>query len=381
MTETDVVLSVIAIIACVFAAIPAALTWQNLKIFCTSPQEECLEPVSVLVPARNEERVLDGFIRNILASRGVQLELVVLDDASTDSTAQCVSQWSDRDPRVRLVHGKKLPQGWCGKQHACYQLAESARFDTLLFLDADVTVQPDAIARSVAFLNRSKVDLGSGFPHQETPTVAGWLLLPLIHFVLLGYLPLSRSRLSNDPSLAAGCGQLFITTRSAYDKAGGHAVIKSSLHDGIMLPRAFRKAGLRTDIFDASDIASCRMYETNRDVLQGITKNATEGIGAPKTIVPFTILLGGGAVAPALLLTCIFSGISQSWITTAEILFGLALSYFPRLITLNRFKQSAGSVFFHPLAVGIFLAVQWFALGRRLLGIKTSWKGRSLKPQ
>ncbi len=381
MTETDVVLSVIAIIACVFAAIPAALTWQNLKIFCTSPQAECLEPVSVLVPARNEERVLDGFIRNILASRGVQLELVVLDDASTDSTAQCVSQWSDRDPRVRLVHGKKLPQGWCGKQHACYQLAESARFDTLLFLDADVTVQPDAIARSVAFLNRSKVDLGSGFPHQETPTVAGWLLLPLIHFVLLGYLPLSRSRLSNDPSLAAGCGQLFITNRSAYDKAGGHAVIKSSLHDGIMLPRAFRKAGLRTDIFDASDIASCRMYETNRDVLQGITKNATEGIGAPKTIVPFTILLGGGAVAPALLLTCIFSGISQSWITTAEILFGLALSYFPRLITLNRFKQSAGSVFFHPLAVGIFLAVQWFALGRRLLGIKTSWKGRSLKPQ
>ena len=381
MTETDVVLSVIAIIACVFAAIPAALTWQNLKIFCTSPQEECLEPVSVLVPARNEERVLDGFIRNILASRGVQLELVVLDDASTDSTAQCVSQWSDRDPRVRLVHGKKLPQGWCGKQHACYQLAESARFDTLLFLDADVTVQPDAIARSVAFLNRSKVDLGSGFPHQETPTVAGWLLLPLIHFVLLGYLPLSRSRLSNDPSLAAGCGQLFITTRSAYDKAGGHAVIKSSLHDGIMLPRAFRKAGLRTDIFDASDIASCRMYETNRDVLQGITKNATEGIGAPKTIVPFTILLGGGAVAPALLLTCIFSGISQSWITTAEILFGLALSYFPRLITLNRFNQSAGNVFFHPLAVGIFLAVQWFALGRRLLGIKTSWKGRSLKPQ
>lgn len=377
----DVVLSVLAIIACVFAAIPAALTWQNLKIFCTSPQAECSEPVSVLVPARNEEQVLDGFIRNILASRGVQLELVVLDDASTDSTAQRVSQWSDRDPRVRLVHGKKLPQGWCGKQHACYQLAESARFDTLLFLDADVTVQPDAIARSVAFLNRSKVDLGSGFPHQETPTVAGWLLLPLIHFILLGYLPLSRSRLSNDPSLAAGCGQLFVTTRSAYDKAGGHAAIKSSLHDGIMLPRAFRKAGLQTDIFDASTIASCRMYETNRDVLQGITKNATEGIGAPRTIVPFTILLGGGVVVPALLLICILSGISQSWIVITAIFPGLILSYFPRLITLNRFKQSAGSVFFHPLAVGIFLAVQWFALGRRLLGIKTSWKGRSLKPQ
>lgn len=377
----DVALSVTAIIACVFAAIPAVLTWQNLKIFRTSPKAEFPEPVSVLVPARNEERVLDGFIRNVLASQGVELELVVLDDASTDSTAERVSQWSDCDPRVRLVHGKKLPQGWCGKQHACYQLAESARFDTFLFLDADVTVQPDAIARSVAFLNQSKIDLGSGFPHQETPTVAGWLLLPLIHFVLLGYLPLSRSRLSNDPSLAAGCGQLFITTRSAYYAAGGHAVIKSSLHDGIMLPRAFRKAGLRTDIFDASDIASCRMYETNRDVLQGITKNATEGIGAPKTIVPFTILLGGGVIAPTLLLACMFTGISQSWITMTGTLSGLALSYFPRIMTLSRFRQSTGSVCFHPLAVGMFLTVQWFALGRRMLGIKTSWKGRSLKPQ
>jgi len=377
----DVALSVTAIIACVFAAIPAVLTWQNLKIFRTSPKAEFPEPVSVLVPARNEERVLDGFIRNVLASQGVELELVVLDDASTDSTAERVSQWSDCDPRVRLVHGKKLPQGWCGKQHACYQLAESARFDTFLFLDADVTVQPDAIARSVAFLNQSKIDLGSGFPHQETPTVAGWLLLPLIHFVLLGYLPLSRSRLSNDPSLAAGCGQLFITTRSAYYAAGGHAVIKSSLHDGIMLPRAFRKAGLRTDIFDASDIASCRMYETNRDVLQGITKNATEGIGAPKTIVPFTILLGGGVIAPTLLLACMFTGISQSWITMIGTLSGLALSYFPRIMTLSRFRQSTGSVCFHPLAVGMFLTVQWFALGRRMLGIKTSWKGRSLKPQ
>ena len=123
MTDTDVVLSVIALAACAFAAIPAALTWQNLKIFRTSQQAEYSEPVSVLVPARNEERVVDGFIRSVLASQGVEIELVVLDDASTDSTAQLVSQWSDRDSRVRLIHGKPLPPGWCGKQHACQQLS------------------------------------------------------------------------------------------------------------------------------------------------------------------------------------------------------------------------------------------------------------------
>jgi len=114
VTDTDVVLSVIALAACAFAAIPAALTWQNLKIFRTSQQAEYSEPVSVLVPARNEEQVVDGFIRSVLASQGVEIELVVLDDASTDSTAQLVSQWSDRDSRVRLIHGKPLPPGWCG---------------------------------------------------------------------------------------------------------------------------------------------------------------------------------------------------------------------------------------------------------------------------
>ena len=98
----------------------------------------------------------------------------------------------------------------------------------------------------------------------------------------------------------------------------------------------------------------------------------------PKSTV--TILLGG-EVAPALLFASMFSGTSHSWIVMTGTICGLALSYFPRLITRNRFKQSAGSVFFHPLAVSIFLAVQWFALGRRLLGIQTSWKGRSLKPQ
>ena len=100
MTDTEVVLSCIALTACFFAAIPAALTWQNLKIFCTSPKAEPSEPVSVLVPARNEEHVIDGFIRNILASQDVELELVVLDDASTDSTAQRVSKWIDQDQRV-----------------------------------------------------------------------------------------------------------------------------------------------------------------------------------------------------------------------------------------------------------------------------------------
>jgi len=381
VTESDLSIVVLAMLAGGLALLPAILTWKNLRLFQRSPDTHTSDPVSILVPVRNEATVLNSFIRNVLASQDVDFELVVLDDASTDSSARIVSEWTHRDPRVRLVHGKPLPSGWCGKQHACHQLAEAAHNNILVFIDADVTVQPDAIARSVAFLQDSKVDLASGFPHQETPTFLGWLLLPLIHFVLLGFLPLSRSRHSNNPSLAAGCGQLFLTTRDAYRRAGGHYAIKSSLHDGLMLPRLFRRAGLHTDIFDASDIASCRMYNTNQDVLQGLMKNATEGIGSPKTILPFTLLLGGGQIVPTMLLLSYWASTGQSGMTSLVIISCFILSYCPRFLILPRFRQSVASALFHPLAVGVFLGIQWIALGRRALGFKASWKGRALRPQ
>ena len=126
MTESDFTLLMLAVLAGGLALLPAILTWKNLKLFLRSPDTDTSDPVSILVPVRNEAAVLDGFIVNVLASQDVDFELVVLNDASTDSSAHIVSKWTQRDSRVRLVHGKPLPNGWCGKQHACHQLAEAA---------------------------------------------------------------------------------------------------------------------------------------------------------------------------------------------------------------------------------------------------------------
>ncbi len=123
------------------------------------------------------------------------------------------------------------------------------------------------------------------------------------------------------------------------------------------------------------------MYDTNRDVLQGLMKNATEGIGSPKTITPFTLLLVGGQVLPTVLVLIYLAGTGQSEITLLVIISSFILSYCPRFLTLARFRQSVGSTLFHPLAVGVFLVIQWVALGRRALGLKASWKGRALRPQ
>lgn len=378
--------TVLAVTALVCAALPALLTLANLRAFRRAPRTEEQAPppqVSVLVPARNEAGVIERLARDVLASRGVDLELVILDDDSTDGTGAIVERLAAEDARVRLVRGGPLPAGWCGKQHACWQLAQAARFETWLFLDVDVRPEPDAIARSVAFLDASGAGLASGFPRQETGSFLEWLLLPLIHFVLLGFLPLARSRHDNSPGLASGCGQWFVTTRAAYERAGGHAAIRASLHDGIKLPRAYRRAGLTTDIFDASDIASCRMYTRSLDVWRGLAKNATEGIGAPATIVPFTLLLAAGQILPFVLVA---AGLATNWRawpgwTIAATIGACSLALLPRLVEAARFRQSLTSAPAQPLAIGVFLAIQWYALARKLLGLKTSWRGRPLAPQ
>jgi hypothetical protein len=383
---SPVVLGGLAVAALALAALPALLTLANLRVFRPAPRPPGgAEPrrVSVLVPARNEERAIGRLCRDVLASEGVDLELVILDDSSDDRTAEIVAGLAAADPRVRLVVGGPLPSGWCGKQHACWQLSRAARHDTWAFLDVDVSPAPDAVVRSVAFLDASGADLVSGFPRQATACLLDWLLLPLIHFILLGFLPIARSRHDGSPGLAAGCGQMFLTRRAAYDRAGGHAAIRASLHDGVKLPRAYRRAGLKTDIFDATDLASCRMYERNADVWRGLSKNATEGIGSPATILPFTLLLVGGQVLPVALVT---AGLVTAWhgwpgwgIVAAWA--AAVLAWLPRVVEASRFRQSLAGVIVHPVAVVVFLVIQWVALARKSLGLKTSWRGRPLAPQ
>lgn len=375
-----------AVVGLGLSAVPAVLTAFNLPKFRRAAREPAaVPPISVLIPARDEAASIERTCRAILASEHVDLELVILDDDSQDDTAGIVRRLAEEDPRVRLIAGRPLPAGWCGKQHACSQLAEAARRDTLVFLDADVALKPDALHRAVGFLETSGVALASGFPRQLTGTPVEWLLLPLIQYVLLGFLPLGVSRRSLSPGLAAGCGQMFLTTRAAYEQAGGHAAIRASLHDGIKLPRAYRKAGLTTDLFDASDIAECRMYTRGVDVLQGLSKNATEGMATPQAVVPATILLFGGQVLPTVLLA-IGLAVGWSWwsftpLTVAAILIAVGLSLATRIVEAVRFRTSVFSSFAHPLAILMFLGIQWFGVVRRAAGLKATWKGRSLTPQ
>lgn len=361
------------------ALIPALLFLRNLRLYVPPPpiyKDGERPAVSVLIPARNEERSIAESVAAALESREVDLEVVVLDDHSEDRTAEIVSWIAARDPRVRLESAPPLPAGWCGKQHACAVLARHARNPVLVFVDADVRLAPDGLARAAAFLERSGAGLISGVPRQETVTFLERLLIPLIQFVLLGFLPVERMRRSLHPAYGAGCGQLFVTRREAYEKAGGHEAIRSSLHDGIALPRAFRRAGIATDLFDATEVAVCRMYRNAGEVWRGLAKNATEGVASPGKIVPVTALLFAGQVLPFALIGLVALGNVSPAVLWGAVPAALA-AWLPRWTGARRFRQPLDGALLHPLGIAVFLLIQWYALARQLLGRPSGWKGRA----
>jgi glycosyltransferase involved in cell wall biosynthesis len=365
------------------AAIPAVLFCWNLLLYREPPPVpsstyETVRPrISVLIPARNEEASIRAAIESALRSQGVDLEIVILDDASTDRTAEIVRAIAARDSRVRLEYSSLLPWGWNGKQYACSRLARYARYDVLCYLDADVRVAPAALARMHAFMQRSKSDLVSGFPRQETETALEWLLLPLIHFVLLGFLPLAGMRNFRAAGFAAGCGQFMMVRRRGYEFSGGHATIRSTMHDGLLLPRLFRRTGLRTDLADLTDLATCRMYRRAGEVWNGLSKNATEGLAAPARILPFSFLLFFGQVIPMLLLFIVLLDRQLNTMTGGLAFGAVVLSYLPRVLGVQRFRQSYTGALLHPIGVLLLLVIEWCALGRKIAGRQSTWKQRA----
>ncbi len=373
-------LLVLSSLCLAFAAIPAGMFLVNLFLFRRPAGRDLGTPlpsVSVLIPARDEEANIRAIVDGALSSEHVELEVIVLDDNSTDDTASIVRGIAAKDTRVRLECAPPLPKGWCGKQRACALLAEKASHPLLFFVDADVRLAPDAIARMVGFLETSKADLLSGIPRQITATFFERLLIPFIHFMMLAYLPIPRMRHTTKPAFAAGCGQVFLARAESYRIAGGHTAIRASLHDGIMLPRTFRRAGFRTDLCDITLLIRCRMYHDASEVFSGLLKNATEGMAGRVLIWIFTMLLFLGQVLPVLLLLVLALDEGGPGPEGPLVVSAVACGYAIRFVSAARYRQSWFGAVLHPIGVLVFLGIQWMAWFRARRGVAPVWKGRA----
>lgn len=361
----------------VLAVLPLVMTLRNRTRFVDPRQwPPAGTRVSILIPARDEASQIETAIRCALGSTLVEVEVVVLDDQSSDDTAALVSAMAATDPRVRLVSAPPLPRGWAGKQRACWLLGNAASFDVMMFVDADVRLAPTAAGYAAGQLLRDeRLGLVSGFPRELTVGAAEQVLIPWIHVVLLGYLPFDRMQRSASPSYSAACGQWVVVRRRPYLELGGHGATPASRHDGISLPRTFRTAGWRTDVFDGATLAQCRMYPDFGSIWQGFGKSAGEGMATPLALPLWAVLLLGGHVAPWLMLP-----LGLAWQAPVVAMaggLGVAANLVMRYAIAARLGHSHLSVWLHPVGALLTVAINASSLAAWLAGRPRTWRGRA----
>ena len=279
----------------------------NLRLLRVPPADppEVAEPVMLLLPVRDEVERVGPCLRSLLAQTGVRhLKVLVLDDESSDGTADVVRQVARDDPRVRVLTGAPLPDGWWGKTWACQQLAVAAlgasADGVLVFVDADVVLAPHAVASTVALLRWTGLDLVSPYPRQVAGSPAERLVQPLLQWSWATTLPLRLAERSARPSLSAANGQLLAVDAAAYVECGGHAAVCAALLDDVALLRALKAAGGHGGVVDGTDLATCRMYDGWPALRDGYAKSLWSAFGSPAGAVAVVGVLGVAYVVPPL---------------------------------------------------------------------------------
>ena len=361
MTPTALVLDVIVVLLLLQTVVNALLLRRPL------PGAPVDERISLLLPVRNEADRVTHSLRSLLNQRNLaDSEVVVYDDASTDGTADVVRAVGG--DRVRLLTGSGLPDGWLGKPHACAQLAAAASGSVLAFVDADVVLAEDAVAAAVGLLRARHLQYLSPYPRQLTGSWLERLVQPLLWWSWLSCLPLRLAERSGRPSLAAANGQLLLVDADAYRNAGGHTAVKDAVVDDMALARSLARSGARGVFVDGSAIASCRMYDAPRALVDGYAKSAWCAFGTPVGAAAAAVAFIAIAVVPWVLVAF------TAWAWPAAI--GGPLS---RLVAAWRSRQHPlVDSLAHPLSAFAFAAIVAVSLRRHHTGTLT-WKARSLQ--
>jgi Glycosyl transferase family 2 len=259
-----------------------AVNLQRLRVPSNDPPE-LTERVSVLLPVRDEATRIAPCLESLLEQiRVPDLEIIVIDDGSSDATMDVVREVAGADPRVRLLTATEPPVGWLGKPHACQALADEATGSVLVFVDADVRLAPHGIAAAVDLLRSSGLQLVSPYPRQIAITATERLVQPLLQWSWLTTLPLRLAERSGRASLSAANGQFLVVDAEAYQRSGGHAgmQVRAAVLDDIALLRAIKAAGGRGGVVDGTALANCRMYEDWPQLRDGYTKSLWSAFGS-----------------------------------------------------------------------------------------------------
>lgn len=368
-------MTVLAAVCAAVSLLSFVCLFLNRRAFEPLPRGRCPERwprVSVLIPARNEERDLERILRAHLAADYPGLEVIVVDDCSTDGTAGIIRRLAAASPRLVAVEGSEPPSGWLGKPHALWQAAQRASGEWLLFVDADVAYGPETLKDAVGHAICSGIDLLTLLPRLVAVGFWEGVLMPNLCAVLYlgpGFL-MNRDDFRRG---AVGGGSGNLVSRRAYEAVGGHAALKNSIIDDIGLATRVRRAGFRVRAASAFDRVSVRMYRGFGEIVEGFTKNV--GFVLPRsamvavavflscglTLFPYGVLLFGRSARGAVALSLVAIG-------------SLVLA---RILVARLVQMAVWSAFFHPLMIAVWGGIGLRSVWRRSVTGRVEWRGRS----
>jgi len=334
--------------------------------------------VSILIPARNEEKKIANCIRSLTNQTYSKIEILVLNDHSTDKTSQVVNQLARKDKRIKCLSGKSLPKEWTGKTFAMQQLSLAAKGEWLLFCDADTTHSKNSVETVLNEALANKLDGLSLFPHQKTETFGEKLIIPLMFFVLTSYLPLREVRSNPKPAFSAGCGQFFFIRKKAFTEIGGMEKIKETLHDGSKLPYLLKSKGKSFNVYDGQQLVSCRMYTSFQSLWEGISRSLFTGIQSSLLLfvnVAWHLIL---FVMPVLFIVIglITGKPFVSWILFPALQLIVAADI--RYLQNARMSLPRWPVFLTPISIALLCALQIHSFLRHKVLRTVEWKGRQI---
>ncbi|MSW98595.1 MAG: glycosyltransferase [Actinobacteria bacterium] len=352
-------------ILCCAAFLTATINALTMRVVRAAGSRDITESIAILIPMRNEERNVTECVESALASTQLSnFSVTVLNDNSTDQTERLLT---DFGPRIKVLQGAALPAEWMGKNFALSQLSERSGAEFLVFSDADVRLTPKAISSSVALMQRLNWDYISPYPRQVARSFAELLIQPLLQWSWMSSVILRIAEKSQRPSTTIANGQLFIVRRSAYEEIGGHENIKNEVLDDMELARELVRHGFRGGVADASQVVSCRMYESGKELIEGYTKSLWRAFGGVSGTVLAILILTWTSLTP------FYGALTGSLLACG----GLVLTTLSRVVVAIRTRSNVWLSLLHPLAILFLLlliALSWMKKRNGTL----QWRGRTI---
>ena len=335
--------------------------------------------VSVLVPARNEEENLPRLIPSLLAQDYPDFEVVVLDDNSTDRTADILAEFARRDSRVRVLSGLPHRPGWIGKNWACHQLSEATTSEWMLFTDADTVHKPGALRAAMDAALHHPVDFLTAIIGQEVRSWGERLVVPFFStYHIFCAVPLELGYRLRSARVFAANGQFLLFRRQAYDEIGGYAAARDTVLDDQALVSRITRHGLRWRMCDGSRFVRCRMYTNWAGVFRGFTKNVFVAFGG--AIVPYCLVWTGIALLFFEPLVVLALAALRFPLAPAGVPVALATILATLLLwlgTARRFRFPFYLAFMYPATIGLALVIAVRSVVMLSTGHAT-WKGRTI---